>query len=45
MKLHIISDIHLEFDNMDIPNPDSDISIIAGDLHNRNPRSKVGKET
>ena len=32
-KIHILSDLHLEFDDMDIPNVDADITIIAGDLH------------
>lgn len=33
MKIHILSDIHLEFDSMKIPDVDADITVIAGDLH------------
>lgn len=33
MKLHIISDIHLEFSDMAIPEVDADVTVIAGDLH------------
>ena len=33
MKIHILSDIHLEFADMPIPEVDADITIIAGDLH------------
>lgn len=33
MKIHIISDIHLEFADMTIPDVDADITVIAGDLH------------
>ena len=33
MKLHILSDIHLEFSDMPIPEVDADVTIVAGDLH------------
>ena len=33
IKIHILSDIHLEFSDMEVPDVDADITIIAGDLH------------
>ena len=33
MKLHILSDLHIEFGEFDVPKTDADVVIIAGDLH------------
>ncbi|KKO47609.1 phosphoesterase [Arsukibacterium sp. MJ3] len=33
MKLQILSDIHLEFGNFDLPSTDADVLVVAGDLH------------
>ena len=33
MKLHILSDLHIEFGDLKIPKVDSDIIILAGDIH------------
>ena len=33
MKLHILSDLHLEFGAFDIPKTDADVIILAGDIH------------
>jgi Icc-related predicted phosphoesterase len=33
MKLHILSDLHLEFGHFDLPDVERDILIIAGDIH------------
>ena len=33
MKIHILSDLHLEFQDMPIPDVNADITIIAGDIH------------
>jgi len=33
MKLHILSDLHLEFAEFDLPKTDADVTIISGDLH------------
>ncbi len=33
MKLHILSDLHLEFAEFDVPKTDADVVIISGDLH------------
>lgn len=32
MKIHILSDLHLEFENFDIPETDADIIVLAGDI-------------
>jgi hypothetical protein len=32
MKLHILSDLHLEFDDLDLPRTDADVVILAGDI-------------
>lgn len=32
MKIHVLSDIHTEFDNFSIPQTDADIIILAGDI-------------
>lgn len=33
MKLHILNDLHIEFGDLEIPKVDSDIVILAGDIH------------
>jgi predicted phosphohydrolase len=33
MKLHLLSDLHLEFAEFDVPKTDAEVVIIAGDLH------------
>jgi predicted phosphodiesterase len=33
MKLHILSDLHIEFGNFDIPETNADVVILAGDIH------------
>ena len=33
MKLHILSDLHIEFGNFAIPETDADVVILAGDIH------------
>ncbi|GAB6909404.1 metallophosphoesterase family protein [Desulfosarcina cetonica] len=33
MKIHVLSDLHIEFGNFDLPNTDADIVILAGDIH------------
>ena len=33
MKLHILSDIHIEFEPFDAPTTDADVVILAGDIH------------
>ncbi|MCO6047692.1 metallophosphoesterase [Aeoliella sp. ICT_H6.2] len=32
MKLHILSDLHLEFESFEIPSVDADVRILAGDI-------------
>lgn len=32
-RVHILSDLHLEFNNLFLPKVDADITIIAGDIH------------
>ena len=33
MKLHVLSDIHVEFEAFDAPSTDADVVILAGDIH------------
>lgn len=33
MRLHILSDLHLEFGNVNIPATDADVVVLAGDIH------------
>ena len=33
MKIHILSDLHTEFDPFDMPHSDSDVVVLAGDTH------------
>ncbi len=33
MKLHVLSDIHVEFEHFDAPATDADVVILAGDIH------------
>ena len=33
MKLHVLSDIHVEFEAFDAPATDADVVILAGDIH------------
>lgn len=33
MKLHILSDLHLEFERLDPPRTDADVIVLAGDIH------------
>lgn len=35
MKIQILSDLHLEFENLDLPENDSDVVVLAGDIHIR----------
>lgn len=36
MRIHILSDIHLEFSEFQLPSVDADVRVIAGDLHTKN---------
>lgn len=36
MKLHILSDIHLEFQEFDPPDVGANVIILAGDIHVKN---------
>lgn len=33
MKLHILSDVHLEFEDFKVPSTDADVVVLAGDIH------------
>lgn len=33
MRLHVLSDLHIEFDDFQPPDTDSDVVILAGDIH------------
>lgn len=33
MRLHILSDLHLEFGKVEIPETDADVVVLAGDIH------------
>ncbi len=33
MKLHILSDVHVEFGPYDAPETDADVVVLAGDIH------------
>ncbi len=33
MKLHVLSDIHIEFESFDAPATDADAVVLAGDIH------------
>ena len=33
MRLHILSDLHLEFGGTELPSPEADVVILAGDIH------------
>ena len=33
MRLHILSDLHLEFGSAELPPTDADLVILAGDIH------------
>ena len=33
MKLHVLSDLHIEFGNFEIPVTNADVVILAGDIH------------
>src|SRR5262245_13341223 len=33
MRLHILSDLHLEFGNVEIPETEADVVVLAGDIH------------
>ena len=33
MRLHILCDLHLEFGMTEVPSPDADVVILAGDIH------------
>jgi Icc-related predicted phosphoesterase len=35
MKIHVLSDLHLEFDDFNYPENDSDIVVLAGDIHTK----------
>ena len=35
MKLQILSDLHLEYENFTIPETDADVIVLAGDIHER----------
>jgi len=35
MKLHILSDIHLEFAPFDLPDTDADVVVLSGDIGTR----------
>ena len=32
MKIHLISDIHLEFGKLTLPEVDADVTVLAGDI-------------
>lgn len=36
MRVHVLSDLHVEFANFDLPDVDADITVLAGDVHTRN---------
>lgn len=33
MKLYVVSDLHLEYGDFDVPDVDADVVVVAGDLH------------
>lgn len=33
MKLHVLSDLHVEFGDLSVPNTEADLIILAGDIH------------
>ncbi len=33
MRIHLLSDLHLEFADFDMPEVQADVRVIAGDLH------------
>ena len=33
MRLHILSDLHLEFGPAEVPTPEADVVVLAGDVH------------
>ena len=33
MRLHVLSDLHLEFGNATVPDADADVVVLAGDIH------------
>jgi len=33
MRIHILSDLHLEFGDFDPPRTDADVVVLAGDIH------------
>ncbi len=33
MKLHVLSDIHIEFESFDAPDTNADVIVLAGDIH------------
>ncbi len=33
MKLHILSDVHVEFESYDAPETDADVVVLAGDIN------------
>lgn len=35
MKIHVLSDLHIEFQPFNIPNTDADVVVLAGDIHVR----------
>ena len=35
MRVHVLSDLHLEFGEFDYRDPGADLTIIAGDLHTK----------
>jgi len=35
MRLHILSDLHIEFGKFDLPEIDADVLILAGDIHTK----------
>lgn len=35
MKIHVLSDLHIEFGDFDLPRVDADVLVFAGDVHTR----------
>lgn len=35
MRVHVLSDLHVEFADFDLPDVDADITVLAGDIHTR----------
>ncbi len=45
MRIHVLSDLHIEFGDFDFPEVDADVVILAGDTHTKLNGLKWAKET